>query len=181
MQDWRRFVGKVHASRRTVRIGIVGKYFGTGNFVLADSYISVIEAIKHAAFSGGSRPVIDWIDSEDFERSSKALGILSKYDGVIVPGGFGTRGVEGKIAAAGYCRKKKIPYFGLCYGMQLAIIEFARSVLKLKKAHTTEINPKTPHPVIDVMPEQKKNIKEKHYGATMRDRTSTRLNSSHMS
>ena len=168
MQDWRRFVGKVHASRRTVRIGIVGKYFGTGNFVLADSYISVIEAIKHAAFSGGSRPVIDWIDSEDFERSSKALGILSKYDGVIVPGGFGTRGVEGKIAAAGYCRKKKIPYFGLCYGMQLAIIEFARSVLKLKKAHTTEINPKTPHPVIDVMPEQKKNIKEKHYGATMR-------------
>jgi CTP synthase len=159
MREWKQLVS---------RIRVVGKYFGSGNFILTDSYISVLEAIKHAAYIFKRKPVIEWLDSEDFEKSSKKLQKLSEYDGVIVPGGFGGRGIEGKISAIKYCREKRTPYLGLCYGMQLAVIEFARSVLGLKKAHTTEINPKTPDPVIDIMPEQKKNLAVKNYGATMR-------------
>lgn len=168
MRDWRKMVAAVKGAKRAVRIGIVGKYFGSGDFVLEDSYISVIEAVKHAGAAVGVKPEIVWLDSEKFEKNPKNIEDLSQYQGVIVPGGFGSRGVEGKIAAIRYCRENKIPYFGLCYGMQLAVVEFARHVLRLRGAHTTEINPKTPHPVIDIMPEQKKNIAEKYYGATMR-------------
>ncbi len=168
LNDWRRFVSVIRTPKKQVKIGIVGKYFGSGNFVLTDSYISVIEAIKHAAYSLRAEPLIDWIDSSDFERFPKKLAELSVYDGILVPGGFGSRGVEGKISAIRYCREKKIPYFGLCYGMQLAVIEFARNVLGLKDAHTTEVDPKTEHPVIFIMPEQKKLMEEKNYGGTMR-------------
>lgn len=168
MREWRKMVAAAKGAKRTVKIGIVGKYFGSGDFVLEDSYISVIEAIKHAGAAVGVRPEIVWLDSEKFEKNRKSVKDLSGFGGVIVPGGFGGRGVEGKIAAVKYCRENKIPYLGLCYGMQLAVVEFARHVLKLRGAHTTEINPKTPHPVIDIMPEQKKNIREKRYGATMR-------------
>ncbi|MBI4085730.1 MAG: CTP synthase [Candidatus Liptonbacteria bacterium] len=168
LRDWRKLSETIKRSKETVRIGIVGKYFGTGDFVLVDSYISVLEAIKHAAYVFKRKPAIEWLDAEEYEKNPKKLQELSKYDGIIVPGGFGSRGVEGKIAAIRFCREKKIPYFGLCYGMQLAVVEFARDVLGLKKANTTEINPKTPDPVIDIMPEQKKNMAEKNYGATMR-------------
>ncbi len=168
MKEWRRMVLRAKRAEKSLKIGIVGKYFDSGSFVLEDSYISVIEAIKHAAGAQRLRPEIHWINSEQFEKSPKTLKELSGYHGVIVPGGFGSRGVEGKIAAIRYCRESKIPFFGLCYGMQLATAEFARSVLKMKKANTTEIDPKTAYPVIDVMPEQKKNLAEKHYGATMR-------------
>ncbi len=168
LRDWRRFVRRVKNPTEEVRIGIVGKYFGSGEFVLEDSYISVLEAVKHAAATVGRKPVIQWINSEQFERSSASLKELGQYHGVIVPGGFGSRGVEGKIAAIRYCRENGIPYFGLCYGMQLAVTEFARHVCDLKGAQTTEVNSRTPHPVIDIMPEQKKNLKEKNYGATMR-------------
>ncbi len=168
MITWRAMVKTIRAKKPPVRIGIVGKYFGSGNFILADSYISVIEAVKHAAYLAKREPIIEWLDAESFERSKAALKGLSKYDGVIVPGGFGKRGVEGKIAAIGYLREHKIPFFGLCYGMQLATIEFARSVAGLKDAQTTEIDPKTKHPVIDIMPEQKQNLAAKNYGATMR-------------
>ncbi len=168
MREWRKKVLAAKDAKRAVKIGIVGKYFGTGDFVLEDSYISVIEAVKHAGAAVGAKPEIVWLDSEKFEKNPKSVKELSGYNGVIVPGGFGSRGVEGKIAAVRYCRENKIPYFGLCYGMQLAVVEFARDVLKLRGAHTTEISPKTPHPVIDIMPEQKKNVAEKHYGATMR-------------
>ena len=167
LHQWRRLVARIRGAKDVVRIGIVGKYFGSGDFVLEDSYISVIESVKHAAAALGRAPEIVWLASEQFEKEPKSLSQLSGYDGVIVPGGFGSRGIEGKIAAIRYCREKKIPYFGLCYGMQLMVAEFARSA-GMKDANTTEINPKTAHPVIDVMPEQKKNLKEKHYGATMR-------------
>ena len=167
LHQWRRLVARIRGAKDTVRIGIVGKYFGSGDFVLEDSYISVIESVKHAAAALGRAPEIVWLASEQFEKEPKSLSQLSGYDGVIVPGGFGSRGIEGKIAAIRYCREKKIPYFGLCYGMQLMVAEFARSA-GMKDANTTEINPRTAHPVIDVMPEQKKNLKEKHYGATMR-------------
>src|SRR3989344_1078829 len=168
LANWKRFVSVIKRAKQTVKIAIVGKCFGTGNFVLTDSYISVLEAIKHAAYSLKTKPVIEWLDAEVFEKKPSELKTLSQYDGVIVPGGFGNRGVEGKIAAIRYCREKKIPFFGLCYGMQLATIEFARNVGGLAHANTTEVDSKTPHPVIDIMAEQEKNVAEKKYGGTMR-------------
>jgi len=168
MKEWRAMVKKMNDATETVRIGIVGKYFGTGEFVLEDSYISVIESIRHAAGAVGRKPEIKWLNSEQFEKDQKSLKELDEFNGIIVPGGFGSRGIEGKIAVIKYCRENKIPYLGLCYGMQLAVTEFARHVAGMKDAHTTEIDPKTPFPVIDIMPEQKKNLKEKNYGATMR-------------
>ena len=165
---WRAMVNNIKASKKPLRIGIVGKYFGTGDFVLSDAYISVIEAIKHACYFHRRKPVVDWLNSEEYEKNPAKVRELKKYAGIIVPGGFGERGVEGKIKAIEFCRKNKIPYFGLCYGMQLLVIEFARNVLGLKGANTTEINRNTKFPVIDIMPEQKKNLADKNYGASMR-------------
>jgi CTP synthase len=135
--------------------------------VLTDVYISVIEALKHAAWFCDRAPKLTWIDSEDIEKRG-ASEILQGFDGVIVPGGFGSRGIEGIISAIRFAREQKIPYLGLCYGMQLAVIEFARNVAGLGDAHTTEVNPQTPHPVIHIMPEQEKKMLAQEYGATMR-------------
>lgn len=168
LKNWRRLVKNIKESKKPVKIGIIGKYFGSGGFILADSYISVIEAIKHAAYYFNRKPVIQWLNAEKFEKSKSKLKILKEFDGIIVPGGFGSRGTKGKIAAIRYCREKKIPFLGLCYGMQLAVVEFARNVVNLKRANSTEIDFKTPHPVIDILPEQKKNLAKKDYGATMR-------------
>lgn len=166
---WQKLVKTIRSVKKPVRIGIVGKYFETGDFVLADSYISVIEAIKHAAYFLKRKPEIFWLDACEFEmKGRKKIEKLKKCNGVIVPGGFGERGVEGKIEVIKYLRKNKIPFLGLCYGMQLAVVEYARSVLGLKKAHTTEIAPSTSAPVVDVLPEQQKNIIQKKYGGTMR-------------
>ena len=133
-----------------------------------DRVVPVIEAIKHAAGSVNSKAILTWIDSTDFEESPEKLSELKRYNGIIIPGGFGSRGIEGKIAVIRFCRENNIPYFGLCYGMQLMIIEYARNVLGMEGAHTTEVNSKTPYPVIDIMPEQKENMRKKNYGATMR-------------
>ena len=165
---WKKLAQTIRRSTKEVRIGVIGKYFDSGSFMLADSYISVLEAIKHGAYACGRKPVIEWLESETFEKDPKALKGLLAYDGIVIPGGFGARGVEGKIAAIEYVRKHKIPYLGLCYGMQLAVIEFARHMAGMRDANTTEINPVTSHPVIDIMPEQKQNMREKNYGATMR-------------
>jgi len=167
-KSWSKFIEKTRNLKRVVKIGIVGKYFDIGKYKLPDSYVSVIEAIKHAAWHNNVKPDIEWIDSKIFEKNSNKLSILKKMDGIIVPGGFGTSGVEGKIEAIEYVRKNKIPYLGLCYGMQLAVVEFARNVCKLKNANTTENDPKTTYPVIDFIPEQVKFIRESRYGATMR-------------
>lgn len=166
--EWQKLVRKIKRVDKEVRIGIVGKYFTTGNFVLSDVYLSVIEAVKHASWANNRKPVISWLNSEEFERDGEKVKTLADYDGIIIPGGFGTRGVEGKIAAIKFCREKKIPYFGLCYGMQLAVVEYARNVLGLKDANTTEINPETKNPVIHIMPEQEKNVVTHHYGGSMR-------------
>lgn len=168
MHEWRALVNKVRGLRKTVKIGIVGKYFGTGAFTLSDSYISVIEAIKHASWHQGRVPEISWLNAEKYEKDRRSLKELRDFDGIIVPGGFGSRGVEGKVKAIEFCRKNKIPYLGLCYGLQLAVVEFARNVCGLKGAHTTEINIKTKYPVIDTMPEQVVNIKERKMGGSMR-------------
>lgn len=168
LKEWQKFVERIRKIKKTVKIGIVGKYFGTGEFTLADSYISVIEAIKHAGWSLGRMPEISWIDAESYEKNPKNLRELKKFNGIIVPGGFGSRGIEGKIKAIEFCRKNKIPYLGLCYGLQLAVVEFARNVCGLLGSHTTEVNPKTKYPVIDTMPEQLMNIKERKMGGSMR-------------
>ena len=168
LKDWEELLENMKSAREKVKIGIVGKYFGTGDFVLSDAYISVIEAIKHASFKAGVKVELDWINSEVFEKEPEKINSLSEYDGVLVPGGFGDRGVEGKIKAIEFCRKNKIPYFGLCYGMQLLVVEFARNVLGLTDANTTEIDRETKNPVIDIMPDQKKNLEDHNYGATMR-------------
>ncbi len=168
MKDWRKLVTNIKNSTRPVRIGIVGKYFATGNFTLADSYLSVIEALKHAAWNQKMKPVLEWLNAEEYEKNPRSLKELSKYDGILIPGGFGSRGVEGKIRAIQWCREKKIPYFGLCYGMQLATIEFARHVAGLKKANTAEVDPKSPHQVIHIMPEQEAKLRAKNFGGSMR-------------
>lgn len=167
-KDWGDFVKKLKNNGKVVKVGIVGKYFNIGEFKLSDSYISVIEAIKHAAANNDVRAEIAWIDSKDFEKDPEKLKNLKEFDGIIVPGGFGTSGVEGKILAIQFTRENNIPYLGLCYGLQLAVIEYARNVCKLKDANSTEINPNTPHPVIDLLPWQKKILQESKYGATMR-------------
>ena len=168
LHDWRKLADRIHEAKETVKIGIVGKYFSSGRFMLTDSYISVIESIKHAAAHWKVRPEIEWLDAEQFEKDKKALKHLDSFGGIIVPGGFGSRGIEGKLKAIKYCRENKIPYLGLCYGMQLAVVEYARNVLGLRTANTTEIDPKTKYPVIDILPEQKKLIEESNYGGTMR-------------
>lgn len=168
LKKWKELVTRIKRKKKPVKIGIVGKYFETGSFSLMDSYISVIEAIKHAAWSQNRHPEIHWLSAQKFEKDPKALKELKDYDGIIVPGGFGTRGIEGKIKVIEYLRKNKIPFLGLCLGMQLATIEFARNVCGLKKATSTEFQPNSTQPVIDFMPEQKELIKHKKYGATMR-------------
>lgn len=168
LAEWKKLVRRIKSLKDEVRIGIIGKYFDTGDFVLSDAYISVIEAIRHSAYELGKKPVLTWINSKDLEDGTKNVSILKDFDGVLVPGGFGESGIEGKIKAIEYARENKIPYLGLCYGMQLMTIEYVRHVVGLKGANTTEIDPKTAHPVIDIMPEQKKHIKEENFGATMR-------------
>ena len=165
---WNKFVKKVRKISKPVKIGIVGKYFGTGNFILSDSYISVIEAIKHASWALGFSPQISWLDAEMYEKNKNNLKELKSYDGIIIPGGFGSRGVEGKIKAIEFCRKNKIPLLGLCYGVQLSVIEFARNVCGMTGAHTTEINSKTKYPVIHTLPDQLVNIRERRMGGSMR-------------
>ena len=168
LDEWRDFVERVKAEGKPqVTIGIVGKYFDTGDFVLSDAYLSVIEAIKFSAAHVGVKAKIEWINAKNIETANDA-SILDTFDGVIVPGGFGETGIEGKILAANYCRTHKIPYFGLCYGMHMMVIEYARNVLGLTDAHTVEINPTTEFPVVDMMPDQKELIATGKYGGTMR-------------
>ena len=144
----------------------MGKYFETGDFTLSDSYISVIEAIKHAAVANGAKAEIAWLSAEEVEQAG--VEMLSAYDGLIIPQGWGSRGSEGKIKAIQYCREKRVPYFGLCYGMQMAVIEFTRNVLGLAEANSEEANPNTPDPVIHIMPGQKELLAQKGYGGTIR-------------
>lgn len=168
LRRWRAMVRTSERVQEPVRIAIAGKYFSTGDFVLSDVYLSVIEAVKHAAWAAKRKPVLEWINAEVYEDDPKKVRELAKYDGVVIPGGFGTRGVEGKIRTITYLRERGIPYLGICYGMQLACVEYARNVLGLSGAHTTEIIRKAEHPVIDVMAEQEVLLKKGEYGGTMR-------------
>lgn len=167
-EKWDIFTNRVHAANGDLNIAVVGKYFDSGDFVLSDAYISVIEAIRHAVYAHTKRPVLTWINAVDFEKDPNYVKELAKYDGVIVPGGFGSRGIEGIIMAIQFARENKIPYLGLCYGMQLAVIEFARHVAGLDGANTREVNPEAKHLVIDIMETQKDKIDGGRLGGTMR-------------
>ncbi|HAL73568.1 MAG TPA: CTP synthase [Clostridiales bacterium] len=146
---WEAMVYALENPKYTVRIAIVGKYAA-----LRDAYLSVVESLVHGGAFNQAEVDIKWIDSDEVTEQT-AAELLSDVDGILVPGGFGSRGIEGKIQAARYAREKKIPYFGICLGMQIAIIEFARNVLKFQDAHSAEFMPQSPYPVIDLMPEQK--------------------------
>lgn len=166
---WETLTKSIHRSVKPVRIGIVGKYVSTGDFTLTDAYLSVLEAVKHAAWSVQRKPEIVWLNAEELEQHPRDVAkFLKGLSGILVPGGFGTRGIEGKLLAIRYAREHKIPYLGLCYGLQLATVEFARNVLGLKQANTTEIAPSTPDPVIHLMNEQEGRMQDKNYGGTMR-------------
>ncbi|HEY4509386.1 MAG TPA: CTP synthase, partial [Candidatus Paceibacterota bacterium] len=168
LKDWQGLVQTIKAEKKPVNIGIVGKYFEIGDFTLMDSYISVMESIKHAAWACNRDPKITWLSAEKYAEDPHETQELKQYDGIIVPGGFGSRGTEGKIKAIQFCRENNIPYFGLCLGLQLAVIEFARNVCGLADATSTEFVKDAKTPIIDVMPDQKALLEEKHYGATMR-------------
>lgn len=167
LKDWESLLKKIKEKKvKTIKIAIVGKYFATGSYHLRDSYAALLDAIDHASWGVGVKVETIWIDSQDVEK--KGEKIIGKPDGIIVPIGWGERGAEGMITAASYARRKKIPYLGLCYGMQLAVVAFARDVLGFKDANTEENNPKSKHPVIHIIPQQKEIMERRAYGGTMR-------------
>jgi CTP synthase len=149
LEGWRELITRADDTDDTVRIALVGKYVK-----LEDAYLSVTESLRHAGYAHGARIDIDWIDSEDLD-DEEAMERLRRADGVLVPGGFGGRGIEGKIRAARVAREDGIPYLGICLGMQIAVAEFARHVAGMDGANSTEFDPETPFPVIDLLPEQK--------------------------
>jgi CTP synthase len=159
LEPWQRLVDKVEAAVRPVRIGLIGKYIQ-----LPDAYLSIVESLKHAGFHHGAKVELDWIQAEEVE-GLLAAGRLAHLDGMLIAPGFGERGIEGKIAAAGYAREHGVPCLGICLGMQMMTIDFARNVLGLAGANSTEMNPDTPHPVIDLMTTQR-DVTDK--GGTMR-------------
>ncbi len=157
LSEWQALVRKIDRAERTVRIGVVGKYV-----TLADSYLSVVEAVKHGAIANDARAEIVWIASDELTENSD---VLATVDGILVPGGFGVRGIEGKVAAIRYAREQRVPFLGLCLGLQCAVIEFARHACGLDDANSSEFDATTPHPVIDLMPDQKDILNK---GGTMR-------------
>ena len=159
LSSWEALVERVRAASEVVRIGVIGKYVN-----LPDAYLSVVEALKHAGFHHGAKVEIDWVQAEEI-TGMLAAARLDSLDGIVIPGGFGERGLEGKIAAAGYAREHAIPCLGLCLGLHMMVVEFARSVVGLEGANSRELAPTTPHPVIDLMDDQV-GVEEK--GATMR-------------
>ncbi|KKP42627.1 CTP synthase [candidate division WS6 bacterium RIFOXYD1_FULL_33_8] len=168
MIDWEKKITKMKRIKRELDIGIVGKYYKSGKFDLKDSYVSVLEAINHAAWDKGFKVNIHWLVADNLCEDKKLQKDILKLDGVIVPQGWGSRGAEGKIKAIEIVRKNKIPYLGLCYGMQMAVIEYARNVLNLKDANSEEVNPLSKNQVIHLMEEQKKNLKDGKFGGTIR-------------
>ena len=168
LATWQKFVDKTKNGAKKLQIAVVGKYFMSGDYVLSDVYISVIEALKHAAANQDVGVKLSYLDSEKYEKDAAALEELRNYDGIVVPGGFGSRGVEGIVMAIEFARTNKIPYFGLCYGMQWMAVEYARNAAGLKGANTSEVAPEPKHKVIDIMPEQKEKMARGDYGGTMR-------------
>ncbi len=169
-KNWKQMVETIYSKKtHSISIGIIAKYISTGDYELKDSYTSLIEALEHACWAQNLGLKINFINAEDLEKNKKeAVKQMEKSQGIIVPIGWGERGVEGKIKAIKYARENKIPYLGLCYGMQLASVEFARNVVGLEKANTVEVDPQTPHPLIHEIPFEEKYQRIKGNGASMR-------------
>src|SRR4030042_2588021 len=165
LSKWKKLKEMRENSKKKLKIALVGKYFATGDYKLIDSYVSVVEALKQACWIQDFNPDFTWVNSEEFEKGKISL---RGFDGIIVPQGWGSRGVEGKLKAVRYARENKVPYLGLCFGMQMASIEFARNVLKMDFANSTEIDSKTKYPVIHIMPDQAKYLAKMQYGGTIR-------------
>jgi CTP synthase len=168
LSQWEQFVAKSKNGSKELSIAVVGKYFMSGDYVLSDVYLSVIEALKHATVHQDVRLKLSYLDSEEYEKDASKLEELRHYDGMVVPGGFGSRGVEGIVKAIQFVREQKIPYLGLCYGMQWMTVEYARNVAGLRSANTAEVDQQAPHVVIDIMPDQKEKLVKQDYGGTMR-------------
>lgn len=168
MKPWIKMLKMQDKANSKVKVGIVGKYQQTGDYTLEDAYVCVVEALKHASWQFGLVPEIIWINSESLEKASDLKDVFDGIDGILVPQGWGKRGVEGKIKAVKYAREHNIPFLGLCFGMQMATIEYGRNVVGLKNANSEEINKRTKNPVIHIMDDQKKLLKEKKYGGTIR-------------
>lgn len=168
MEEWFKKIKRMRRIKKEINIGIVGKYYKSGKFDLKDSYVSVLEAINHAGWEHGVNANIHWIVADDFDTDLELQNKLLEMDGLLVPQGWGSRGAEGKIKAIQIARENKIPYLGLCYGMQMAVIEYARNVLDIKDANSEEVNSKSKDLVIHLMEEQKKNLKEGKFGGTIR-------------
>ncbi|MBI4065457.1 CTP synthase [Candidatus Gottesmanbacteria bacterium] len=169
LNTWKNLLTHVHASKqKSVEIAIVGKYFATGDYELRDSYAALMDALDHAGWHEGVLVKTRWINAERIEKGEETAKLLSGVNGVIVPIGWGPRGVEGMIQAIQFAREQKIPYLGLCYGMQLAVVEYARHVAGLSDASTVECSPDTKHPVIHLIPSQKEKMERRAYGGTMR-------------
>ncbi len=168
LRPWRRFVSSTKNTTKEVSIAVVGKYFSSGDFILSDVYISILEAIKYSAYAKKAKPIITYYGSQAFEDNPKLLKELEKHDAILVPGGFGSTGIDGKLKVIETARKKKIPYLGICYGMQLAAIEYARNELGITKATSAELDPTGTELIIDVMPEQKEKLAKQELGGTMR-------------
>jgi len=166
--QWKKMVQNIKKANKKIKIAIAGKYQKVGDYILPDSYVCVLESLRHAAWKLGYVPQITWIDTEELEKNTSLLKKLDDVGGVIVPQGWGSRGIEGKIKVVQYAREKKIPYLGLCFGMQMAVIEFGRHVLGLNKANSEEVDPKTSHPVIHIIPNQEEYLAKKQYGGTIR-------------
>ncbi len=170
LSSWIKFNQRMDERKKTVEIAIAAKYFKSGEYDLSDSYISVIEALKHAGIELGVRANVKWLDTEEIatKDAREVQKLFAGVDGLIVPQGWGSRGVEGKIRAIQYARENSLPYLGLCFGMQMAVVEFARNVLGLKDANSEEVNPKTANPVIYVMKDQAQYLAKHQYGGTIR-------------
>lgn len=167
LTEWRKLIEAINKNKKeTVKIAIIGKYFGTGDYQLRDSYAALFDALDHACWNLGIKIKTHWIDAEKVEKEGEA--IIGKPSGIIVPIGWGVRGAEGMIKTASFARENKIPYLGLCYGMQLAVVAYARDVLGWKDADTEENNPKSAKQVIHLIPTQEEFMKRRAYGGTMR-------------
>lgn len=166
--DWQERMQYIVAPRASVRIGVIGKYIDSGSYSLTDSYLSVCHALMHAGAECKVGVDIVWIDAKKFEQDPESISSLEACDAIVVPGGFGSQGIEGKISAISYVRKQNIPFLGLCYGFQLAVVEYARSVCGMRNAHTTEVDEHAQDPVIDILPMQKELLDGHAYGGTMR-------------
>ncbi len=170
LKEWQKMVENIRSAKKVLKIALVAKYISSGEYMLEDSYICVNEALKHAAAENGYKLQFKWVNAQALEKMDEpeVRKVFNGVSGIVVPQGWGSRGTEGKIRAIKFARESKVPFLGLCFGMQMSVVEFGRDVLGLEGANSTEVDPKTKYPVIHIMPDQEKYLAKKQYGGTIR-------------